>query len=172
MYAAKQVHFLLEKNVPHEWLFPRCAAIVHHGGAGTTASALRSGVPSVVTPIAFDQPELAAKVEQAGVGVRLDQLHWLKAADLEKALRFVLDDKALRARAADLGRTLREENGAAAAAARIVQQLEAAAEIPLSMGENEDGRGASECAPCFCLPACIGGPAPGRVSPATPMLRE
>ena len=43
------------RDVPHEWLFPRMRAIVHHGGAGTTGAALRAGVPSVVTPLGFDQ---------------------------------------------------------------------------------------------------------------------
>jgi UDP:flavonoid glycosyltransferase YjiC (YdhE family) len=42
--------------LPHDWLFPRTAAAVHHGGAGTTAAALRAGVPSVVVPFMADQP--------------------------------------------------------------------------------------------------------------------
>merc|ERR1719464_891986 len=50
-----------EKNVlfvdvaPHEWLFQRCAFTVHHGGAGTTQAAVRSGFPTIVTPFSFDQ---------------------------------------------------------------------------------------------------------------------
>jgi len=47
--------FLLN-SVPHSWLFPKMAAIVHHGGAGTTAAALRAGIPSVVVPFFGDQP--------------------------------------------------------------------------------------------------------------------
>ncbi|NIW49113.1 MAG: glycosyltransferase, partial [Gammaproteobacteria bacterium] len=51
---------------PHQWLFPRMATIVHHGGAGTTAAALRAGVPSVIVPYFADQPFWARHVHQQG----------------------------------------------------------------------------------------------------------
>jgi sterol 3beta-glucosyltransferase len=47
---------LFLESAPHDWLFPRCRAVVHHGGAGTTAASLRAGVPSIVIPHAADQP--------------------------------------------------------------------------------------------------------------------
>lgn len=47
---------LMIDSTPHDWLFPRVAAVVHHGGAGTTAASLRAGVPSVVIPFLIDQP--------------------------------------------------------------------------------------------------------------------
>merc|ERR1740120_139831 len=56
-YAADSVLFM--QSAPHEWLFPRCIATVHHGGAGTVAAALRSGVPTVITPCFGDQPDNA-----------------------------------------------------------------------------------------------------------------
>src|SRR4029077_17247403 len=52
-------------------LFPRCAAVVHHGGVGTTAQALAAGVPQLVLPLAWDQPDNAARVKGLGVGDRL-----------------------------------------------------------------------------------------------------
>ena len=55
-------------DVPHELLFPRAAAVVHHGGAGTTAQALRSGRPQVVVPFTMDQPFFARRVHEIGVG--------------------------------------------------------------------------------------------------------
>ena len=42
--------------IPHSWLFPRMAAVVHHGGVGTTAAGLAAGVPSIITPFFADQP--------------------------------------------------------------------------------------------------------------------
>ena len=56
-WAAKNV--LVTGGVSHEWLFPKVAAVVHHGGAGTSAACFRSGVPSLVTPFGFDQFEYA-----------------------------------------------------------------------------------------------------------------
>ncbi|MFI7119102.1 glycosyltransferase [Amycolatopsis sp. NPDC049868] len=53
-------------HVPHEWLFLRVAAVVHHAGAGTTAAALRAGVPSVPVPHAHDQPFWARRLVALG----------------------------------------------------------------------------------------------------------
>ena len=55
-------------SVPHSWLFPRMAAVVHHGGAGTTAAGLRAGVPSILTPFFGDQPFWGQRVQALGVG--------------------------------------------------------------------------------------------------------
>ena len=57
-------------STPHSWLFPRMAAVVHHGGAGTTAAGLSAGVPSVVTPVMGDQPWWGRRVHDLGVGPR------------------------------------------------------------------------------------------------------
>lgn len=59
------------RSVPHEAIFPRCAAVVHHGGSGTTARVLLSGVPSVVIPILHwsDQPQFGIATQRLGVGV-------------------------------------------------------------------------------------------------------
>ena len=55
-------------GVPFAWLFPRVAAVVHHGGAGTTSAGLRAGVPSVVVPFFGDQPYWGLRVADLGVG--------------------------------------------------------------------------------------------------------
>ena len=54
--------------IPFAWLFPRMAAVVHHGGAGTTAAGLRAGVPSIITPFFADQPYWGRRVAELGVG--------------------------------------------------------------------------------------------------------
>merc|ERR1719223_2666967 len=66
-YAKENVLFL--NTAPHEWLFPQCACTVHHGGAGTTAAALRAGKPTIITPCIGDQFDSASSVGKAGVGV-------------------------------------------------------------------------------------------------------
>ena len=64
------------ESVPHEWLFPRVAAAVHHGGAGTTAAALRAGIPSVVVPYFYDQFFWGHRLHELGVASRpISQKH-------------------------------------------------------------------------------------------------
>jgi len=105
--------------VPHDWLFPQMAAIIHHGGAGTTAAALRAGVPSVLVPFMVDQFFWARRLRERGVAPPGIPHHRLTGAALGAALVRVLTDQALRARAADLGALIRAEDGLARAVARI-----------------------------------------------------
>src|SRR5262249_49362938 len=62
------------RDVPHSWLFPKTAAIVHHGGAGTTGAALLAGKPSVIIPQAVDQPFWARLVARQQAGVQAGEL--------------------------------------------------------------------------------------------------
>jgi rhamnosyltransferase subunit B len=57
-----------ERYVPFSRVLPRCAAVVHHGGIGTCAQALAAGIPQIVMPLGFDQPDNAARLERLGVG--------------------------------------------------------------------------------------------------------
>jgi UDP:flavonoid glycosyltransferase YjiC (YdhE family) len=102
-------------DVPHSWLFPRMAAVVHHGGAGTTAAGLRAGVPSIITPFLFDQYAWADRVVKLGVGPRITDSKRLTAEKLAQAITTAVNDSALRARAAALGGRIRAENGVARA---------------------------------------------------------
>ena len=61
--------FMLE-NTPHDWLFPRVSAVVHHGGAGTTAIGLKCGKPTMIVPFFGDQPFWGAMVAKAGAGAK------------------------------------------------------------------------------------------------------
>lgn len=102
-------------SAPHGWLFPRCAAIVHHGGAGTTHQALRSGRPSVVCPVFGDQPFWARQVSEAGAGARPLAMKRFSAARLADRLARALAPATLE-RARELGRLVRAEAGAERAA--------------------------------------------------------
>ena len=98
-------------DVPHSWLFPRMAAVVHHSGAGTTAAALRAGIPSVNIPFMVDQPFWADRVQSLGAGPAPIPLQQLTADRLTGAIRSATSDPAMRERSADIAKQLRAENG-------------------------------------------------------------
>ncbi len=112
------------EDVPHSWLFPRMAAVVHHGGAGTTAAGLRAGVPGILTPFLLDQYSWADRVVKAGVGLRLADSKRLTAEKLAQAIHTAVTDTALRGRAAAIGESIRAENGTARAVEIISHRLE------------------------------------------------
>ncbi len=98
--------------VSHPTLFPRCAAVVHHGGAGTTTTAGRAGVPQIVVPHIADQFYWARRVAQLGVAVPAMARRRLDAAGLAAALETILDNEIIGERARDLGAQLRAEAAA------------------------------------------------------------
>jgi UDP:flavonoid glycosyltransferase YjiC (YdhE family) len=87
------------------------AAVVHHGGAGTTAAGLRGGVPSVITPLIADQPSWGRVVHQLGAGPPPIPFADLTAPRLADALRQAVTTPGLHQRAADIGEQLRAEDG-------------------------------------------------------------
>ncbi|TYB58850.1 glycosyltransferase family 1 protein [Nonomuraea sp. PA05] len=95
-------------EVSHEWLFPRTAAVVHHGGAGTTGTALAAGVPNVVCPFFSDQPFWARRVAALGAGPRPLPVTGLTRDGLAARL---IDSREYRGNAARLGRLLHVEHG-------------------------------------------------------------
>ncbi len=102
-------------DVPHSWLFPRMSAVVHHGGAGTTAAGLRAGVPSLITPFMMDQYFWADQVVKSGVGPRMVDAKRLTAEKLAQAIHTAITDNAMCACAATFGEKIRAENGVARA---------------------------------------------------------
>ena len=103
-------------SVPHDWLFPRVAAAVHHGGAGTTAAGLAAGVPNVVVPFFGDQPFWGDRVQRLGVGPAPVPRRALNERTLADALTRAVTDAGMRDRAAALGARIRAEDGVARAA--------------------------------------------------------
>ena len=99
---------------PHEHVFPRAAAIVHHGGVGTTGQALRSGRTELVVPFAHDQPDNAFRVSNLGVARVCYPKHY-SAARVASRLRALISDKHYSERAAEMGTRIRAEDGAKAA---------------------------------------------------------
>lgn len=81
------------KSIPYDWLFPQVAAVIHHGGAGTLASALRAGVPSIVIPFVADQPFWGQQVYNLGVAPKPIKRSMLNERSLSSALRIVINDE-------------------------------------------------------------------------------
>jgi UDP:flavonoid glycosyltransferase YjiC (YdhE family) len=97
-------------RAPHYALFPRAAAIVHHGGIGTLAQALRAGRPMVVVPWSHDQPDNAHRAARLGIARVLTPRRY-RAARVADALGALLDDPVYAARAAAIAETVRSEDG-------------------------------------------------------------
>jgi len=103
---------------PHEALFPRCALVIHHGGSGTTHSACRAGVPSLVMPFAADQFFWADRLQQLGVAPAALSPKQLDAGTLGRAIAFA-ERADTRDRAAALGHAMAAENGVSTGVAAI-----------------------------------------------------
>jgi sterol 3beta-glucosyltransferase len=110
------------ESVPHEWLFPRVTAAVHHGGAGTTAAGLRAGRPTIVCPFLVDQPYWGARVHALGVGSQPIPQKKLNAENLSEAITEVLNSASIREKAQALGEQLRAEDGVGQAV-RLLEQI-------------------------------------------------
>ncbi len=125
--AAGTDDVLVLEGAPHQWLFPRVAAVVHHGGAGSTAAGLRAGRPTLVVPFLGDQPFWGARIHALGVGPAP-----LPARNLGTGLADRLGDLvhtgSYASRAAGVGAAIRAENGLAAGV-RVLEQITGVAAV-------------------------------------------
>ena len=104
------------EGAPHDWLFPRMAAVAHHGGAGTIAEGLRAGKPTAVFPSNFgDQLFWGRRVHALGAGPEPVPQKRLAIERLVAAIRAITEDEGVRRRAAELGEEIRAEDGVARA---------------------------------------------------------
>ncbi|HOW66971.1 MAG TPA: glycosyltransferase [Candidatus Paceibacterota bacterium] len=99
------------ESIPYDWLFPRVAAVVHHGGASSTAEGLRAGKPTVICPFFGDQPFWGRRLYELGVGPRPLAQKRLNSDALADAIHTAVTDDRMRLRAADLGEKIRGERG-------------------------------------------------------------
>lgn len=113
-------HVAVVAAVPHGWLFPRMAAVVHHGGSGTTHMGLRHGRPTLVCPLLGDQPFWGRRVAALGAGPPPIPLRRLTAERLAAAITDLCGRPGYRRRAEELGRAIRSEDGVAEAV-RLVE---------------------------------------------------
>jgi sterol 3beta-glucosyltransferase len=111
-------------GAPHGGLFPRMAAVVHHGGAGTTAEGLRAGVPSLILPFAVDQAFWGKRVKDLGAGPAPIPIKKLTVDRLAQALDAAVRQPRYKQRAAEIGSAIRAQDGVGQAVRLIRQQLE------------------------------------------------
>lgn len=110
-------------SAPHTWLFPRMRALVHHGGAGTTAAGLRAGVPALITPLAIDQFFWGERLAALGASPQPLPQRSLSADRLAQALEQVAFNTEMKRVSNLLGKAIRAEQGVAEAVARITAAL-------------------------------------------------
>jgi UDP:flavonoid glycosyltransferase YjiC (YdhE family) len=99
-------------EAPHDWLFPKMAAVVHHAGAGTTAAGLRAGTPTVSVPMITDQPFWASRVTNLGAGPKAVPYKKLSAEALGAAISDAVTRDSYRSRAQGIAKQLASEDGA------------------------------------------------------------
>ncbi|XP_015875627.1 sterol 3-beta-glucosyltransferase UGT80A2-like [Ziziphus jujuba] len=102
------VYFL--DNCPHDWLFQRCSAVVHHGGAGTTAAGLKAACPTTIVPFFGDQPFWGERVHARGVGPAPIPVETFSFEKLVDAIHFMLEDT-VKQRALELAKAMEKEDG-------------------------------------------------------------
>lgn len=122
--------FLVIRQAPHDWLFPRVRAIVHHGGGGTTGAAVVAGRPQVIWPFGVDQHFWARRMTGLGVAPPARPVRALTGPALAAALGPALGDERLATAARDLGDRVRAEDGCGAAVAHL-ERLAAGTRLPV-----------------------------------------
>jgi rhamnosyltransferase subunit B len=107
--------------LPFSSVMPRCSAVAHHGGIGTVAQSFRAGVPQLIVPNAYDQPDNGARVESLGAGAWVGPIS-ARTGGIRRALGRVLGSAAMRGRAAALAPGINPSE-AASRAADLVESL-------------------------------------------------
>jgi sterol 3beta-glucosyltransferase len=96
---------------PYDWLFPKMAMVIHHGGSGTTGFGLQAGVPSCAVPVGFDQKFWGKRIAALGAGPEPILLNRLTPERLSSAIQQGIHDEAMSCNAAEIGRSIRQESG-------------------------------------------------------------
>ncbi|KAI8539467.1 hypothetical protein RHMOL_Rhmol09G0185400 [Rhododendron molle] len=117
----KDFVYLLD-NCPHDWLFLRCAAVVHHGGAGTTAAGLKAACPTTVVPFFGDQPFWGERVHARGLGPAPIPIEEFSREKLIKAIHF-MQDPTVKQRAVEMAEAMEHEDGVTGAVKAFYKQF-------------------------------------------------
>ncbi|CAL5386422.1 unnamed protein product [Camellia sinensis] len=124
-------------DCPHDWLFPQCLAVVHHGGAGTTATGLRAGCPTTIVPFFGDQFFWGDRLYQKGLGPTPIPISQLSVGALSDAIRFMLKPE-VKSRAMEVAKLIENEDGVVAAVDAFHRHLPPEIPLPSSLLQDND----------------------------------
>ncbi|RLD04982.1 MAG: hypothetical protein DRI65_09705 [Chloroflexota bacterium] len=111
-----------EGYIPYDWLFKHSAAVIHHGGAGTTGKALKAGIPSIILPFTSDQPFWGRQVYKMGAGPKPIPPKRLEAGKLANAINAAFHDQEMRERIEEIGQGIQKEAGITQAV-KIIEEI-------------------------------------------------
>lgn len=117
----KDFVYLLD-NVPHDWLFLHCKAVVHHGGAGTTAAGLKAACPTTIVPFFGDQPFWGERVHARGLGPPPVPVEQFSLPKLVESIKFMLDPQ-VKERAVEVAKAMESEDGVTGAVRAFFKHL-------------------------------------------------
>jgi len=116
--AVRDPNIYLLQQAPHNWLFPRMVAAVHHGGAGTTAAAVRAGIPSLILPFITEQAFWSVQLEKLGVAAPRLNRKTVTADQFASGIGSI-QNRTMIEKAASLGQVIRAENGVETAISQL-----------------------------------------------------
>ncbi|KAL7176175.1 hypothetical protein ACSBR2_029686 [Camellia fascicularis] len=125
------------EDCPHDWLFPQCLAVVHHGGAGTTATGLRAGCPTTIVPFFGDQFFWGERIYEKGLGPAPIPISQLNVETLSDAVQFMLQPE-VKSRAMEIAKLIENEDGVAAAVDAFHRHLPSELPLPRSFPQEDD----------------------------------
>ncbi|KAL9384542.1 hypothetical protein Peur_021552 [Populus x canadensis] len=151
----KDFIYLLD-NCPHDWLFLQCKAVVHHGGAGTTAAGLKAACPTTIVPFFGDQPFWGERVHARGVGPPPIPVDEFSLTKLVEAIHFMLDPK-VKERAVELAKDMENEDGVAGAVQAFFKHLPRK-KLELELEPEPEPEPSTEPSSIFSFSKCFGCP--------------
>jgi UDP:flavonoid glycosyltransferase YjiC (YdhE family) len=111
-------------KAPHQYVFPHCSAVVHHGGSGTTQSATRCGCPSVVVEHFLDQPFWGYELKRLGLTSKVLHRRSITAAELGREIRTVISSPAMQKKAQHIAGLMKNEDGVGRAVELIQKRFQ------------------------------------------------
>ncbi|EYU17470.1 hypothetical protein MIMGU_mgv1a010079mg [Erythranthe guttata] len=124
-------------DCPHDWLFPQCSAVVHHGGAGTTATGLKAGCPTTIVPFFGDQFFWGERIYQKGLGPSPIPVSQLTVESLSEAITFMLQPE-VNSRAMEIAVSIQNEDGVGSAVDAFHRNLPAQLPLPTPPPSEKD----------------------------------